>query len=146
MIKKTSVIAMLFATFVCINLTSCNNSNSEKKETPKVEDTKKNTEVDYTGTYHIVDKTSCDISIVIKKSGNYLTYKSGNVEGKVEIIVEDKDTYLNFMAINGKSPEGDCEAKYENESLMIQNEGNSMNQYNHFKQCDAKYLELKKIK
>lgn len=147
---------MIYALFSvclsCISLTSCNNSNSEKNVIPKdsllkdIQNKKVYNEIDYTGTYHIVDKSSCDISIIISKNGNDLTYKSGETEGKVEVIQQDKETYLNFLGFSGKSPEGDLEAKYENETLFIQNEGNAMNPYTHLKQCDAKFLELKKSK
>ncbi len=81
-----------------------------------------------------------------QKNGNDLTYKLDNTEGKVEIIKQDSDVYLKLVAVNGASPKGDVEAKYENETLLIQNEGNAMNQYTNFKKCDAKYLELKKTK
>ena len=33
---------------------------------------------------------------------------------------------------------------YENGSIVIQNYGNSMNEYNHFEDCDSKYLKFDK--
>ena len=36
------------------------------------------------------------------------------------------------------------QAAYENDTLVIQNYGNSMNQYIHFKDCDIKFLEFEK--
>jgi len=139
-----------FATFfVAILLVSCNNQGS-KKET-QVDSTKSQTVVsestpDYSGTYSLTDKSICDISIeILKKEANF-SYVSGKTKGAVEIIKQDADVYLKFIAINGKSPNGDVEAKYENETLLIQNEGNSINPYSIFKKCDAKYLELKKEK
>ena len=88
----------------------------------------------------------CELTILIQKSGDGFSYKSGKAEGKIEIIKQDSTTYLNLLGINGTSPKGDVEAKFENETLFIQNEGNSLNQYTNFKKCDAKFLELKKIK
>ncbi len=152
MINKIMICVLFSVSFSSMSLISCNNSNSEKNILPKdsilnaIENNKVYHEIDYTGTYTIVDKTSCDISITITKKGNDLTYKSGEIEGKVEIIQQDKETYLNFSGFTGKSPEGDLEAKYENETLYIQNEGNAMNPYTRLKQCDTKFLELKKSK
>ncbi len=135
---------------VVIGLCSCNNSTStEKKEdnsNTQIENKVVSSEFDYSGIYSIIDKTVCELTITIQKKGNGFLYKINNSEGKVEIIKQDSETYLNFIALNGDSPKGDVEAKYENETLIIQNEGNSMNQYTNFKNCDAKYLELKKIK
>lgn len=143
LISGIIVIALFFG--------SCGNSTEKKTEqkdttVSKTENTTVATEPDYSGTYSIVDKTVCELTILIQKNGNDLTYKLDNTEGKVEIIKQDSDVYLKLVAVNGASPKGDVEAKYENETLLIQNEGNAMNQYTNFKKCDAKYLELKKTK
>jgi len=136
---------------VALFLGSCGNNTEQKVEQKdstinKTEPTAVVAEVDYSGTYNMVDKTICDLSIIIQKNGNDLSYKIDKSEGKVEIIKQENEVYLKFVAINGVSPKGDVEAKYENETLLIQNEGNAMNQYTNFKKCDAKYLELKKAK
>jgi hypothetical protein len=132
-------------------LGSCGNKSGEKAEqkdttTVKTEVAKTEITVDYSGTYTMTDKSVCDLEISIQKSGNGFTYSSGKAKGNIEVINQDGEVYLNMLAINGASPKGDVEAKYENETLLIQNEGNSMNPYSIFKKCDAKYLELKKVK
>lgn len=132
-------------------LGSCGNKSAEKVEqkdttTTKTEVVKTETTVDYSGTYTMTDKSVCDLEIVILKKDNNFTYTSGKAKGNIEVINQDGEVYLKMIAINGNSPKGDVEAKYENETLLIQNEGNSMNPYSIFKKCDAKYLELKKSK
>lgn len=133
-------------------LGSCNNNNAQKTEqkdsvkTETVQTPQTKVAIDYSGKYSMTDKSVCDLTIEIQKKDTGFTYVSGKAKGNLEIINQEGDVYLNFIAINGKSPKGDVEAKYENETLMIQNEGNAMNPYSIFKKCDAKYLELKKEK
>ncbi len=148
--KKTNIITIgiLATSFI---LGSCSNKSGEKVEqkdttTTKTEVAKTEVAVDYSGTYTMTDKSVCDLEIAIQKSGDNFTYSSGKAKGNIEIIKQEGEVYLKMIAINGASPKGDVEAKYENETLLIQNEGNSMNPYSIFKKCDAKYLELKKSK
>ncbi len=149
--KKNIFTSLVTLSFLCLTFASCNSKSGkvdEQKDSTvvKTDSAAKVTAVDYSGTYSIVDKSVCELTIIIQKSGENFTYKSGKTEGKVEIIKQDNTTYLNLQAINGVSPKGDVEAKYENETLLIQNEGNSLNQYTNFKKCDSKFLELKKAK
>jgi hypothetical protein len=149
--KKNIFMAFVLLSFTGFTFTSCNSksgNSGEQKDSSVVKTDKVpvNGAIDYSGTYSIVDKTVCELTIIIQKSGNGFNYISGKAEGKVEIIKQDSMTYLNLLGINGSSPKGDVEAQYENETLLIQNEGNSSNQYTNFKNCDAKYLELKKEK
>ncbi|MEI6347297.1 MAG: hypothetical protein WCP69_05050 [Bacteroidota bacterium] len=135
---------------ISILLGSCTNNNSDKKveqkDSVKTEAVKATVAFDYSGTYSITDKSVCDLTIEIQKKDTNFTYTSGKTKGNIEIIKQENEVYLNLLAINGKSPKGDVEAKYENETLLIQNEGNSMNKYTNFSKCDAKYLELKRVK
>jgi hypothetical protein len=147
--KKLNLL-LLGMVAVSIIVSSCNNNNAEKTgqkdsvKTETVQTPQTKAAIDYSGNYSMADKSVCDLAIEIQKKGNGYTYVSGKAKGNVEIINQEDEVYLNFIAINGKSPKGDVEAKYENETLMIQNEGNAMNPYSIFKKCDAKYLELKK--
>lgn len=52
---------------------------------------------------------------------------------KVNISKEDNSTYLIF---------GKIEGILKKNVIQIQNYGNSMNEYNHFTQCDEKYLSF----
>ena len=152
--KKINLLPLGILTISMI-VTSCNNSGEQKTEqkdsvkagtVQTAQSPKASNAVDYSGTYSIADKTACDLTILVQKKDSGFTYVSGKAKGNVEIIKQDNEVFLNFIAINGKSPKGDVEAKYENETLLIQNEGNAMNPYSIFKKCDAKYLELKKEK
>lgn len=149
---KTNHLSVLGIVVISMVLGSCNPRKAEKtesKDSVKVETvpaTPAMAAVDYSGQYSVEDKSVCDLTIDIQKKDNGFTYVSGKAKGSVEIIKQDDEVYLNFIAINGKSPKGDVEAKYENETLLIQNEGNAMNPYSIFKKCDAKFLELKKKK
>ena len=72
-----------------------------------------------------------------KKNANYLYCildgKKTILKGKVNISKEDNSTYLIFGKIEGILMKN---------SIQIQNYGNSMNEYNHFAQCDEKYLSF----
>ncbi len=132
-------------------LSSCDSKNSEKTEqkdstSVPTEVAKTASAIDYSGVYSITDQSVCDLEIVISKKDNNFAYSSGKAKGSIEVINQDGEVYLKMIAINGDSPNGDVEAKYEDETLLIQNEGNAMNPYSIFKKCDAKFLELKKKK
>lgn len=53
----------------------------------------------------------------------------------VKILKENSTTYLDF---------GNISSMYDNDTIYIQNSGNSINQYLHFKNCDEKYIHLVK--
>jgi hypothetical protein len=147
--KKIKFLAFGMVAFSMV-LVSCNSNKTEnkaeQKDSVKTEVAPAKAEFDYSGKYAMIDKSVCDLVIEIQKKDNNFTYSSEKVKGNIEIINQDKEVYLKFIAINGKSPKGDVEAKYENETLLIQNEGNAMNKFTIFNKCDAKYLELKREK
>ena len=60
------------------------------------------------------------------KSQGYISSIKSNGEGGF---------YIKFKKIGGE---------YKNGSIVIQNYGNSMNEYNHFEDCDSKYLKFDK--
>ena len=75
-----------------------------------------------------------------KKNTNYMYFildgKKTISKGKANITQEDNTTYLML---------GKIEGVLIRNSIQIQNYGNSMNEYNHFTQCDEKYLSFIKI-
>lgn len=146
---KKNLFCIFGALTIVLFLSSCNNPSDNKlskSDTTVAPTVQAQSGTDYSGTYRITDKNVCDLTIEIQKSGDHFSYSSGKTKGDVEVIKSESEVYLKLIAINGKSPKGDVEAKYEDQTLLIQNEGNAMNEYNHFKQCDAKFLELKKVK
>jgi len=101
---------------------------------------------DYSGTYKISDTEICDFLIVIVKSDNQYTYTIKGAgfksSGKLSFEKQDEQTYINF---NGTLRSGDktpVTGLYSDKKIIIQNYGNSINQYICFKSCDSKYLEF----
>ena len=63
------------------------------------------------------------------------TYKFKPCNILIKISKKEGEFYVQFK---------NFQAAYENGTLVIQNYGNSMNQYMHFKDCDIKFLEFEK--
>ncbi len=57
------------------------------------------------------------------------------MEGIVKISKEDEGLYLNFDHIG---------VSFDNDTIYMQNSGNAMNPYIHFKECDDMYIHLAK--
>lgn len=86
----------------------------------------------------------CNISIEITKNTNKTKYfykivdnNQTKSQGYISSIKSNGEGgfYIKFKKIDGM---------YENDSIVIQNYGNSMNEYNHFEDCDSKYLKFDK--
>ena len=98
-------------------------------------------DINLTGIYK---NEPCNISIEIAKNTNKAKYFYKIVEnnqtksqGYISSIKSNGEGgfYIKFKKIGGV---------YENGSIVIQNYGNSMNEYNHFEDCDSKYLKFGK--
>jgi hypothetical protein len=90
------------------------------------------------GKYSIDD--TCKVTIEITKiNGKYLyELKGRKINKKGELVVNrgKKETYLHFDDLSGL---------LESDSLIVmQNYGNSMNQYLNIAECDIKYLNFAK--
>ena len=98
----------------------------------------------YAGQY--ISEDACDIKIsidIIDKEYTYkISYDSTNNSGKIKIDSLTGDTYLEFKNLKSVSQDNPISALYENNSLIIQNYGNALNNYTHFKNCDLKYIRL----
>jgi len=95
----------------------------------------------YVGTY-TADKSVCDLQIQLMDQGGKLAFQSGSATGTVNITKDSSDTYLTFVGLKGASPKVDVEGAFQGDKVVIQNDGNAMNPYTRFEQCDVKYLEL----
>jgi hypothetical protein len=108
----------------------------------------KNTK-DYSGVYKSGDKF-CEIEIVITKINGEYQYEINsefrNESGLLQVSETENDVYFNFNGLLGVNPKEEIGGKYMNETIIIQNSGNAMNQYLRFSECDIKYIELAKIK
>lgn len=96
----------------------------------------------YAGTYTVQDTAVCALSITITKQANTYQFVMGETHGQVQVDRQGSETYLTFLGLKGADPQDNVEAVWQDSLIVIQNYGNSMNEYTRFEQCDAKYLEL----
>ena len=104
---------------------------------------------DYSGLFKLknVKDSKLIINIIREDEKKYKYSIVGDKKeysGNITISKEDGKTYLNFSGKIGNNPENSMSALFENDSITIQNYGNSMNKYVYFKDLDAKYLVLAK--
>ncbi|MGE8528458.1 tetratricopeptide repeat protein [Chryseobacterium rhizosphaerae] len=89
------------------------------------------------GVYSSVEP-KCKLNLKIAHDNGFI-FSIGKIKkykGTVKISKEDTVTYLDFN--------DGIAAMYSNDTISIQNSGNSMNQYTHFKECDEMYIHLVK--
>lgn len=96
----------------------------------------KTEEQDVQGLYVLKTCENSRFKIKIEKKSGVLSFsildgKKTISKGKVKKQVIDNVTYLTF---------GKIEGMYEKNKIQVQNYGNSMNEYEHFTQCEEKYL------
>ena len=84
-------------------------------------------------------ESKCNIKLKIDTNNHYdITINNKKkYDGKVKISKEDGTTYLNFDIVSGI---------FDKDTIYIQNSGNSINPYWHFKECDEKYIHFVKQK
>ncbi|BEV03234.1 MULTISPECIES: hypothetical protein [Chryseobacterium] len=90
------------------------------------------------GNYFAVEK-KCKMEISINPQKNYELRINNKIrlKGKIKVYKEDTVTYLDY---------GHISSMYDRDTIYIQNSGNAMNPYWHFKECDIKYIRLAKMK
>jgi hypothetical protein len=98
----------------------------------------------YAGTYAVTDTAVCALAITITRQGQGYRFRTDQQQGPVTVTREGADTYFTFVGLKGEEPAVDIEAAWADSALLIQNYGNSMNPYQRFGQCDAKYLTLRR--
>ncbi|WP_155845760.1 hypothetical protein [Chryseobacterium gregarium] len=89
------------------------------------------------GTY-IPTEPKCKINLKIDP-GNHFIFEIGKgkkIEGVVKLFKEDKTTYLDFNS--------NISAMFDNDTIYIQNSGNSINPYVRFEKCNEMYIHLAK--
>lgn len=109
----------------------------------------KKTDLKYVGTYKAADQKICPIALTItsKSDGYHYAIKIKNKvqEGRLKVSKIKDEVYLAFVGLIAKKPKYEVEGQYIDNSVVIQNEGNAMNKYTIFSECDDKYIELKKV-
>lgn len=102
---------------------------------------------DYSGIYRSNDKY-CNLEIVVnRENGNYhykINSEFHNETGILKIKEIENELYFEFEGLFGVNPREEISGKLMNNIIIIQNYGNSMNQYLRFSECDTKFIELKK--
>jgi hypothetical protein len=101
---------------------------------------------DYTGSYYSDDK-SCAMTLQIAlKNGAYVyDWKTSRrkVTGTMLPSRPESETYLAFKGLTGTGKQP-VEALFSNNNIILQNTGNAQNPFQHFKECDAKYITFTK--
>lgn len=134
--------------------TACRNSKKDKevslKDSTKTEQQTGNTDksADFSGIYKTDDAKGCAFSIELKKDGKsyHFAFKGEGIDnsGKAFIDPVDGKDYISFDSRIGSNEAGTISGEIQAGAIMIQNYGNSINEYHFFKMCDSKYLEFKK--
>lgn len=82
---------------------------------------------------------NCDVVLSIFPTDEFEKFK-------YTINVKGKEVHKGTTKISSTNPEnvslGDIEGQFNEGNIVIQNYGNSMNEFTHFETCDDKFLEL----
>lgn len=152
--KTKNGIFLLFASIFFLSV-SCKQTAKDKTPTGqadsvKVEQQAGNTEKgnDYSGRYKTDDTKGCSFLIELKKDGKSyrFSFKGEGIDntGRAFIDPIDGKNYVSFDGRIGSNEAGTISGEVNNEAIIIQNYGNSINEYHFFKMCDSKFLEFKK--
>jgi len=147
MIQKIFIIVLMVIAGV-----SCNNPgtniNSVKMDSAAVQSSKTTTSLPDISGYYRLPETGCDIALTITKEKNGFKYffkgEHLDLEGIAILSSESDGYYVTFDGPIGNTPAKTVSGLFKDNTLTIQNEGNSQNNYHYFTDCDEKYLEFKK--
>ncbi len=147
--KKFRFTDMRIITLLMIVLISASCGQTKKAdtpaETPAVQTANKKDVKEYVGTYKTNDK-SCPIEITITSQNDKYHYKiktsTKEQEGGIDITKSNNEVYFDFIGLHGSDKKANISGQYMDNKIVIQNEGNSMNAYTNFGDCDMKFIEL----
>jgi hypothetical protein len=144
-LKTFIIVLMLMVGVACSN--PGNNSTAKKDSTAVQNSTPANSLPDIAG-YYRLPETGCDIALTITKEKNGFKYyfkgEHLDLEGIALLSYEGDGYYVTFDGPIGNTPPKTVSGLFKDNTLTIQNEGNSQNNYHYFSDCDEKYLEFKK--
>jgi hypothetical protein len=98
----------------------------------------------YEGTYR---DTACALTIQLTRRDTSYFFACRGVRGPVRVWRDaaGSETGFTFVGLKSVDPEDeDIGCVWQDSVLLLQNYGNSMNEYTRFDGCDAKYLELRR--
>ena len=125
-------------------MTAC--GQTTKTETPADQTAAKDT-LGYSGTYKTND-AACPMDITISFVNNAYHYKiktsKKEQEGQLDVTKSGEEVYFDFVGLHGSDPKSNISGQFMDNKIVIQNDGNAMNAYTNFSECDMKYIELSK--
>ncbi len=103
---------------------------------------------DYSGVYRTADAVDCQLQITITPGDDTYLYQLQTTyrkeSGPMDVVTDNEHVYFSFEESFGDEPNEVITASFQEATLLIQNYGNSMNQYTRLSECSEKYLELSK--
>jgi len=101
----------------------------------------------YSGVYKTND-AACPMDITISFVNNAYHYKiktsKKEQEGQLDVTKSGEEVYFDFIGLHGSDPKNNISGQFMDNKIVIQNDGNAMNAYTNFSECDMKYIELSK--
>ncbi|HPS86857.1 MAG TPA: hypothetical protein PLY36_08940 [Spirochaetota bacterium] len=150
--KYKNIKGFVIPGMIMIIITACIACSGNKTSVQNVKEIKpavaeKNmSEADYSGIYRLADTEVCSIVITIKKVKSDFIYTINGTgvksSGKLSIVKDNAETYLIFTGTKRNGDKTAIEGAWSDRKIIIQNYGNSINQYVCFKICDSKFLEF----
>ena len=137
---------MLLIISSCGQTTSNNTTDQTKKDS--ISSQANSATQEYVGTYKTTDEGNCTIEIAVTSLNNEYHYKikskSKNQEGIIDVTKSNGEVFFDFKGLIGADKKSTVSGQYMDNKIVIQNDGNAMNEYTYFSECDMKYIELSK--
>ncbi|GAA4152148.1 hypothetical protein GCM10022217_06690 [Chryseobacterium ginsenosidimutans] len=132
-------------------------SNSVQKPDDAETDSAKTGNVEEKNLKSTISKTVIEGKFVANTcDGGRFSMEFKNIDGKPTFKIFDKAKVIAAGNVSSESDEktgeitavtmGEIGGLYEGDKIVVQNSGNSMNEFEHFSQCGDKYLEFIKQK
>lgn len=141
---KFNNLRIISLALIALIITAC--GQTTKTETPATQTVCKDT-LGYSGTYKTNDN-SCPIEITITYVNNVYHYKiktsKKDQEGNLDITKSGEEIYFDFEGLHGSDSKNNISGQFMDNKIVIQNDGNAMNAYTNFSECDVKFIELLK--
>lgn len=141
--------AAVLATLLSAMFISCTTGkNSANGNSSRETVVKKPAAEDYSGTYKLSGEETCGIIIkILKDKDGYSFAINGagvNSSGRLSVLTEEETVYLQFNDTHRSGDNSAIEGRLSGNRIIIQNYGNSLNNFILFQKCDVKYLEFER--